>query len=278
LEETHAVNPLMKDGNVSGVLLKGPNETVTPIRADITIDATGRTRAVARRIERQTDHAPAGRPRFVAFKAHLEGTRGAPGHCEIYSYRGGYGGLNSVEGGVSNFCFIASAGDVRKCGNDADRVIEDIVTTNRRAAYTLAEARNASPWLAVSIDAFGKHKLVPAGGLLAIGDAASFIDPFTGSGMLMALESGELAAAAVTQGSKHVNSNGKAHNATFDLIAELYRRSYREKFTRRLRMCSLLRRTAFIPRLADTAIFILGHSAFARRHVTHATRPIQRTS
>jgi flavin-dependent dehydrogenase len=58
-------------------------------------------------------------------------------------------------------------------------------------------AEPASDWLAVSLESFGRHSPAPAVGLLAIGDAASFIDPFTGSGMLMALESGELVAGAI---------------------------------------------------------------------------------
>lgn len=277
LEETHAVNPLIEDDRVTGVFLKGDDESVTPYRAHVTIDASGRARAVARRIaqriQRQEHHTQPLRPRFVAFKAHLEGTRGTPGHCEIYSYRGGYGGLNSVEGGVSNLCFIASSKDVRACGNDAERVVNDIVKSNRRAAFTLGEASNATPWLAVSIDAFGKHELVPADGLMSVGDAASFIDPFTGSGMLMALESGELAALAITPALTRLGNK-----ASFASLAETYRNSYRQKFARRLRICSILRRTAFIPRLADTAMFILGHSACARRRVARATRPVERTS
>src|SRR6185503_10330779 len=99
--------------------------------------------------------------------------------------------------GLSNLCFIASARDVRASGADADRVMREVVCQNRRAAFTLKDARVQSAWLAVSLEGFGRGPLAPANGLLTIGDAASFIDPFTGSGMLMALESGELAAGAI---------------------------------------------------------------------------------
>ena len=58
----------------------------------------------------------------------------------------------------------------------------------RRAAFTPKEIRVANEWLSVSLDSFGRHLPVPATGLIAVGDAAAFIDPFTGSGMLMALK------------------------------------------------------------------------------------------
>ena len=131
---------------------------------------------------------------FVAFKAHLENARVAEGACEIYFYRGGYGGLSGVEGGVSNLCFIVSAEEVRRHGSDPEVVMREVVMKNARARYTLAKARPATPWLSVSFERFGPGTLTPADGLLTVGDAAAFIDPFTGSGMLMALESGQIAA------------------------------------------------------------------------------------
>jgi flavin-dependent dehydrogenase len=267
-EETHAANLLIEDGRVCGVLLKNGNDEPHTIRARATIDATGRTRALARRVEsRAKTEERKQQARLVAFKAHLEGARGTPGHCEIYFYRGGYGGLNFVENGLSNLCFIATARDVRACGGDAGRVMREVVASNRRAALTLAEARSATPWLAVSLEGFGRRRLVPAGGLLTVGDAASFIDPFTGSGMLMALESGELAAAAIM---RHLP--GLRENGSFKILADDYQVHYDERFNARLRVCAGLRRAAFIPRLAEALIYLLGGSDWARRRLARATR------
>jgi 2-polyprenyl-6-methoxyphenol hydroxylase-like FAD-dependent oxidoreductase len=207
---------------------------------------------------------------LVAFKAHLTGTRGAEGHCEIYFYRGGYGGLNFVENGLGNLCFIASARDVKACGGDAERVMREIVCQNQRAAWTLSTAQSATPWLAVSLEGFGRRRLVPAEGLLAIGDAASFIDPFTGSGMLMALESGELAADAIVR-----NIQSLRAGAAFQTLADDYRALYKERFDARLRVCTALRRAAFVPRLAEALIYLLGASDWARRRLARATRKVK---
>ena len=181
--------------------------------------------------------------------------------------RGGYGGLSTIENGLSNLCFIASARDVRTCGADADRVMREVVCQNLRAAQTLAEANACSPWLAVSLENFGRHSLQPERGLLTIGDAASFIDPFTGSGMLMALESGELISSVLLGNSKKI----RAESDTIS-IAERYRVLYKQRFDSRLRVCSLMRRAAFVPGLASLAIGLFGVSSSFRRRVTLATR------
>ena len=269
LEETQAAGLIVDEGRVRGVRLK-TNGEVREVASIVAVDATGRARALARRLRKRhgaNGHAVKKRAPLVAFKAHLENTRGASNHCEIYFYRGGYGGLNAVEGGLSNLCFIAAARDVRACGGDAERVMREILMTNERAALTLRDARARTEWLAVALESFGRGKLVPADGLLAVGDAASFIDPFTGSGMLMALESGELAAQAIA---RHLPTLRAGE--TFKRLAADYRARYDERFSRRLRVCSMLRRAAFVPRLAELAMLTIGASTRVLRRVARTTR------
>lgn len=271
LEDAQASDLILEGQRVRGICLKLANQ-VGEYRAHITIDATGRARALARKIYKgergQGIPQDRQRPRLIAFKTHLENARVASGACEIYFYPGGYGGLSSVEGGLSNLCFIASARDVRQCGSDPMRVLSSTVLKNSRAAYTLAEAHASTEWLSVALGSFGYHKLVPAQGLLMIGDAAAFIDPFTGSGMLMALESGAVAAQTILE-----------HEARFGLeaffpeLARRYRSTYRRAFNSRLRVSGFLRRAAFVPRLADAAIICFSASAGLRRRVARATRP-----
>lgn len=274
LEETQAHDLIVEKGIVRGLQLKEAEGQMLHARALVTIDATGRAGALVRHIkdERGASHArPASnrrRARLVAFKAHLLDTCAEAGHCEIYFYRGGYGGLSSVENGLGNLCFIARASDVRECGSDPLRVMREIVCSNERARRTLEDARAASTWLSVALEGFGRREVVPARGLLAIGDAASFIDPFTGSGMLMALESGEVAARAVL-GRLAELPRGEG----FEKLASEYRALYGERFNRRLHVSALLRRAAFVPGLAATAISLFGTSDRLRRRLAQATRP-----
>ncbi len=280
LEEPQACGVLSEAGRVRGVRLK-MDERVREISARITIDATGRSRVLARKVEagkEAASSAPQRRARLVAFKAHLAGARGAVGSCEIYFYRGGYGGLSRVEGELSNVCFIAAAEDVRACGGDPERVMREVLATNRRAANTLATARVESEWLAVALDGFGRRRLVPAAGLLAVGDAASFIDPFTGSGMLMALESGELAAAVISHYLPRLRRNESDGAALLQSLADDYRARYGERFNSRLRVCSILRRAVFVPRLAEAGILALSASRRVRYRLARATRKASRNA
>ncbi|MDT7602643.1 MAG: hypothetical protein QOF61_640 [Acidobacteriota bacterium] len=297
LEDAHAT--VASDGaRVRGVRVQtgGAEQLFT---AAVTIDATGRTRALARKVERESRGVKLDETRdekddegarkssgtssdggasverrrqLVAFKAHLEGARLAESACEIYFYRGGYGGLSSVERGLSNLCFIVSSADVRARDGDAGRVMREVVCSNRRAAETLRDARVSSPWLAVALEGFGRFRLVPAQGLLAVGDAASFIDPFTGSGMLMALESGELAASVIARNLSRLRADGSSADS-FVALADDYRALYRERFGARLRVCSHLRRAAFAPgALVELGVAALGASARFRRGLARATR------
>jgi flavin-dependent dehydrogenase len=264
LEDAQATNVTVERQTVCGLTVKqGARETSH--RAAVIIDATGRNRALSRKLEPQ--RARHERRPMVAFKAHFENTRIEPGACEIYFYRGGYGGLSSIESGLSNLCFIASASDVRAGGADADRVMREVVCQNRRAAFTLKHARLNSPWLAVSLEGFGKGPVAPMNGLLAIGDAASFIDPFTGSGMLMALESGELAAGTITN-----FLDEQSHPGNLSELRSAYSIRYHQMFDSRLRLSSLLRRAAFVPGLAAAAVTLFGTSDLVRRRLAQATR------
>jgi flavin-dependent dehydrogenase len=265
LEDAHATALLREDGRVGGVRVK-MDGAVREYGSLVTIDATGRARALSRVIEGHAQHK---RAPFVAFKTHVSGARSDEGLCEIYSFPGGYGGLVPVEGGLSNLCFIVSASDARARGGDAEKVVREIVMTNMRARWTLERAHARTEWLGVGLEGFGRCEMTPAEGLLAVGDAASFIDPFTGSGMLMALESGELAARAVARCLERPSSTA---SRVADLMKE-YRALYAKAFGARLRVCSVLRRAVFIPRMADAVIFTLGASARVRRRLARSTRP-----
>lgn len=256
---------LMEEGRVCGVRVKA-GAAAREYSARVTIDATGRSRALSRVVEQPSHH---GRAPFVAFKTHVSGACSDAGCCEIYSFPGGYGGLVPVEGGLSNLCFIVSSRDARVRRGDAEKVVREIVMTNQRARRTLERARARTEWLGTALEGFGRREITPAEGLLAVGDAASFIDPFTGSGMLMALESGELAARVVA---RWLDATGGATARLAELMKE-YRALYGTAFGARLRVCSMLRRAVFIPRLADAVIFTLGTSASVRRRLARSTRP-----
>jgi flavin-dependent dehydrogenase len=259
VEGGSVVGPIINTKSVNGLRVR-EGVVENDFHAPITIDATGRARILARKL----NHSSKQKPKLVAFKAHLQNTRVANGACEIYFYPGGYGGLSSIEGGASNLCFIIGADQVKHCNSDPERVMREMVMKNPRAHYTLDLAETASEWLSASWESFGRQSPAPAKGLLAIGDAAAFIDPFTGSGMLMAFESGELVADVIR---RHMGTSEAG-----DRLAADYTDSYKRRFDARLRLCGWLRRAAFNPRLAEWGVTIFGASERFRNRVVRATR------
>jgi flavin-dependent dehydrogenase len=259
--EGATITDLIQNGKtVRGVRLK-ENDYFAPL----TIDATGRARILTKKLNAGE---PKSRATLIAFKAHLRNTRVAPNACEIYFYPDGYGGLSTIEGDVSNLCFIISAEQVKRHHSDPEVILKEVVMKNRRAAHTLANAQLESEWLSASWERFGRRGPNPANGMLAIGDAAAFIDPFTGSGMLMAFESGELAADVIVRHRDQLTD--------IESIGAVYAGAYVRKFDSRLRISGWLRRAAFKPRLAGLGIALCGASKHFRNRIARATRAPRR--
>lgn len=262
LQKATATDAITESGVTRGIRVKHSGNELSYF-STLTIDATGRSRFMARK----TMPHRRSKPKMVAFKVHLSKTRAAVGACEIYSYRRGYGGISTVEDGLSNLCFIVAAEDVRNCQSSPAAVLKKVVMQNRRAAYVLEPAEVESEWLSVSLESFGRQRRSLMPGLIAIGDAAAFIDPFTGSGILMALESGRLAGEAI------VGNLDKLQSSEFlAAVAHDYGRCYRRMFFRRLMFSSLLRGTAFNPRLAELTITACHGSTWLRNQIALGTR------
>ncbi len=252
---------------IVGLRLRNKSRETFEIKSSITTDATGRTRTLARQVEKETANLKRKRANFVAFKTHLKGANIPKGNCEIYAYRGGYGGCNCVENDRFNLCYIVSADLAKKHGSDAAEIMKHVVFKNERAATSLHDAEIVEEWLAVPIESYGRAPLAPAEGLLTVGDAAAFIDPFTGSGILLALESAKIAAEVI--------ANGISTHRSFADIAAEYSRRYALAFDRRLKTSSLVRHAAFAPFLAETVIRTLSLSNTLTRRLAKATRPDQ---
>ena len=277
LEETQTVGVLFEKDEIHGVKVKSKTGETREITADLTIDATGRANVLGKLVEKRRrgeeekrtrgDELKIQSPkskiqnRLVGFKTHLENVHLEKERCEIYFFRGGYGGLSRVENNLANHCFLVKADLVKKYIGQTNLLVEEIIFKNKRARETLKDARAVADWLSVSVDGFGLKCLNPAKNLFAVGDAAAFIDPFTGSGMLMALESAELLAEAITE------SRFSPARA-----AENYNLNFQQKFQKRLRICSLMRRAAFMPNLAKTIISALSLSRGARELLARSTR------
>ncbi len=261
VRESTTVVDLVRDGEtIVGMRLRSDVGNEQDVFARLTVDATGRTRSLERRAERNKKPEP--RATQVAFKAHLTGLDNGLDVCEIYSYRGGYGGCNQIEEGLLNLCFIVDASIIKQTGTDPERIMRKVVCSNPRARQTLERTSVATEWLAVPIQTFGRGELAPQPGLVTVGDSAAFIDPFTGSGMLLALQSSEILARSITE----------QLETGLVQIADDYRAKYSAAIDSRLRWSSILRHASRSTLAAEVMIAGLSLSSSLRRRVARRTR------
>jgi len=225
--------------------------------APFIVDASGRnSRLMVGREERIAGKRGS---RLYAMKAHLAGVEGIAEQVELYFFPEGYGGLSRVEDNLVNLCFIAGEHSVKEAGGDALRVVEQTVKRNPLARQRLAHAEVVGKWHTVGPLAFG-HRRLTHNGVIAVGDASGMIDPFTGTGIQMALRTGELAAQAIIE------------STDFDDALERYAASYRREFSERMKVAGWLRRVALTPSRANLFARLLALSPPLARRVLRATR------
>jgi hypothetical protein len=133
--------------------------------------------------------------RLFGFKAHFMGP--VSDAVELFFFDRCYVGVNAVEGGVTNVCGLGPE-NVLKAG---DFNIDEIVMSFPPLADRLRPLTRTFKWMLVGPLQF-RHRLRTgiADGHYPAGDALSFVDPFTGSGLLSAVTTGRLAGAAAVRG------------------------------------------------------------------------------
>lgn len=139
--------------------------------------------------------------RWVAFKMYY---RLAPaqaaelaGTSELMLYPGGYGGIQPVEGGIANLCWVVQQRYLARVGHRWDEFLAKMQQDCPHLAMRLA---GAEPLLdrpiAVTHIPYGHIRRTTEDGLYCIGDQAAVIPSFTGDGISIALHTARCAVAA----------------------------------------------------------------------------------
>ncbi len=144
---------------------------------------------------RRGDRAESRGKRLFGFKAHFNG----PAHdaVELYFFKGCYVGINCVENGITNVCGLGPERLLTSFNFEIDELVHSFAPLSAR----LTSLQRSMKWLNVGPLVFQNHlKQEPEPGVYSAGDALSFVDPFTGSGLLSAALTGELAGSYASQG------------------------------------------------------------------------------
>ena len=131
--------------------------------------------------------AASGSDRLFGFKSHFRGPAGDA--VELYFFDDFYVGVNPVEGGVTNVCGLGSETGLRRLGFDFDA----LVASHPALADRLKPMARATDWLSTGPLVYESRLPDPPETDLLAGDALQFVDPFTGTGMAIAIWTGALA-------------------------------------------------------------------------------------
>jgi menaquinone-9 beta-reductase len=134
--------------------------------------------------------------RLFGFKAHFEGP--TDDAVELFFFDRCYVGVTSIEHGKTNVCGLAPESFLSRFGFEYD----SIPLHCDALADRLKPLHRVMPWISTGPLQYGQafeNCREQRGSVYPVGDALSFVDPFTGSGLLAAVRSGSMAGRAAAQ-------------------------------------------------------------------------------
>lgn len=220
-----------------------------PGEATVTVGAWGRwgrhDTQLARSFVRDRSH------RNFGFKRHYRGS-GTNASIELYSFSRGYLGVNDVEGSLTNICGLVHASRLAGHKGRWDAFVEKIRAEEPALERLYARHVPAQDNFLSSEPVIFRARSAVEGGIFMIGDASGVIDPLTGNGMAMAIQSALLLAPLVVRLLEAPGRRAEIENE--------YRARHRRLFANRIGWSRTVARMLSRPRLLDAALATLRHT------------------
>ena len=228
VRERHRVEDLLLDDErVVGVRGAGPDGAAFEARSPLVIGADGRQSLVARRLNLIESHPL----RRMALIAYVEGIGDFGDLGEIYVDPPDYAILNPVATGVVSLSLVVPLRHAAPFSGRLETFFYARLKQLDHLRPRIATMRPVGPVAALGPLAY-RVKPPRHAGVLLVGDAAGFYDPFTGEGIYTALRSAELAA--------EVGHGALARGDCSRAVLAPYRRARRQAFRDKERVTRLL--------------------------------------
>jgi flavin-dependent dehydrogenase len=172
-----------------GFTVRTPART---LEARAVLGAWGRYSPLDGRLGRPFFGTPAA---LFGFKKFLCGEAGArlSDHVVLHVFRGGYLGLSLVEEGRVSLGALATPAVAQEARHDFDRLLARLGASSPALSADLCGLEPEPGPALVSEPVHLGPRGAACGDILLAGDAAGVVDPYTGSGMALALRTGEAA-------------------------------------------------------------------------------------
>jgi flavin-dependent dehydrogenase len=190
VRERHRVTGLIVEGGAAvGVRAEDAEGAPLEIRSRLVVGADGRASVVARSLGLVRPH----RLRRLALIQHVGGIEGLGDRGEIYVDPPDYSILNPVAPGIVNLSLVVPLAHATPYRGRMETFFEARLKQLRHLPPRLQGMRPEGPLMVMGSLAYRVAE-PRVGGVLLVGDAAGFYDPFTGEGLYTALRSAELLA------------------------------------------------------------------------------------
>jgi menaquinone-9 beta-reductase len=223
-------------------------ETVASLpQATVVVGAWGRWGRFDRELQRSFVAAT---DRNFGFKRHYTTANRQPPTAnqsiDLYAFHRGYLGVNAVEGGITNICGLVHASRLAGHKGRWDAFVEQLRAEEPRLEELYARHEPAQENFLSSEPVIFRPRSAVEGGVFMIGDASGVIDPLTGNGMAMAIQSALLAAPMIVR--------LLAHPALRAGVENEYRQRHHDFFAPRIRWSRAVAALLSRPRLLDAAL------------------------
>jgi flavin-dependent dehydrogenase len=182
---------------------------------------------------------------------------------ELYSFRGGYLGVSPIEDGLTNICGLVHESRLSGLKGRWDSFVGTIRGEEKQLEALYSRHEPAQDGFLSSEPVIFRARSPVERGVFMIGDASGIVDPLTGNGMAMAIQSAAVAAPHVLRAVE-----GKRDEAA-------YRRAHADFFGSRIRWS---RRVAMIlsrPALLDASLAAVRSPRAGRFLLTHTRASLE---
>jgi 2-polyprenyl-6-methoxyphenol hydroxylase-like FAD-dependent oxidoreductase len=241
LERARVDELIVENRRCAGVRVRTADGGLQDRRARVVAGADGLGSVVARKLGLSKALRRGAR---YAVGGHYEGLGAFDGHVEMYVGGGAYFALNPLSDVRANVMVVVPKDRLALWSRDVDAGVGGVADALGRGVRSFAGAVRLGPRVSMGPLAHDVRRPSAPGALL-VGDAAGFLDPFTGQGVFLALTGAERAAEAIV---------AALHDRTAEAAAFAAYASWRTSdVVWRRRLCATVALLVDVPPLARRA-------------------------